>query len=233
VWCSGISVHEWELRMMSLSRNLTGSLATALMSVAIAVPVSAQDRMPPIPKEQMTEAQQKAAAELGGRVLGPFVPLLRSPEVMSRSRLMADYLRSKSVLPPRLSELVILLTAREWTQRYEWMAHHEAALRAGLKEDLVKAIAEGRRPDHMSQDEEIIHDFCLELHRNQTVSDATYGRMLSRFGEQGIIDTIGITGFYTFLAMVMNTTRTPLPDGGMYPCPAAKCDAAPLMPFPR
>jgi 4-carboxymuconolactone decarboxylase len=113
------------------------------------------------------------------------------------------------------------------------MAHYQAALGAGLAEDLVTAIAEGRRPEHMAPDEEIIHDFCLELHRNHNVSDATYRRMLGQFGEQGIIDTIGITGFYTFLAMVMNTTRTPLPDGAMYPCPVAKCNAPPLMPFPQ
>ena len=81
--------------------------------------------MPPIPAGRLTDAQKKAieefkAARSTGDISGPFVPLLRSPEVMSRARAMGDYLRFKSSLPPRLSEFVILLTARRWTQQYEW-----------------------------------------------------------------------------------------------------------------
>jgi 4-carboxymuconolactone decarboxylase len=183
----------------------------------MAVPVAAQDRMPPIAAQNLTDLQKRAAAEFkdtrGNEVSGPFVPLLRSPEVMSRARAMGDYLRFKSTLPPRLSEFVILLTARAWTQQYEWNAHYPLALKAGLSPDTAKAIAEGRRPVRMPEDEETLYDFCDELRRNQSVSDATYARMLARFGEQGIIDTTGIMGYYTLLAMVMNTARTPLPQG--------------------
>jgi 4-carboxymuconolactone decarboxylase len=188
-----------------------------LLCLWMAAPLLAQDRMPPIPAQKMTELQKRAAAEFrearGSDISGPFVPLLRSPEVMSRARAMGDYLRFKSVLPPRLSEFVILLTARAWTQQYEWHAHHPLALKAGLNPETVKAIAEGRRPAPMLEDEEVLYDFCDEIRRNQGVTDATYGRMLARFGEQGIIDTAGIVGYYTLLAMVMNTARTPLPDG--------------------
>ena len=187
----------------------------------------AQDRLPPIPPDKMTEAQKKAVAEFvatrGTNISGPFVPLLRSPEVMSRARAMGDYLRFKSVLPARLSEFVILITARHWTQQYEWNAHYQIAVKAGLNPEIAKAIAEGRRPEHMAEDEEIVYDFCVELQRNQSVSDATYARTLQKFGEQGIIDMVGIAGYYTFLGMVLNTARTPLPAGVT---PA-------LAPFPR
>jgi 4-carboxymuconolactone decarboxylase len=176
------------------------------------------DRLPPIPVEQMTPAQQEAVQAFrtarGADVTGPFQPLLRSPELMMRTRAMGDYLRYKSALPPRLSEFVILITAREWTQQYEWNAHYQIALKAGLKRDVADAIAEGRRPDQMSEDEAILYDFCRELHRDRSVSDATYARALKAFGEQGVVDTIGISGYYTMLAMVLNTARTPAGDNG-------------------
>ena len=187
----------------------------------------AQDRLPPIPASAMTDAQKKAVAEFiaarGADISGPFVAMLRSPEVMTRARAMGDYLRYKSVLPPRLSEFVILITARHWTQQYEWDTHYASALKAGIAVESAKAVAEGRRPEHMAADEELVYDFSIELQRNQSVSDATYARLLAKFGEQGIIDTVGIVGYYTFLGMVLNTARTPVPGGA----PPA------LTPFPR
>src|SRR5882757_7406743 len=129
-----------------------------VMAVGMAVSGGAQDRMPSIPADKLTEAQKKAIVEFksarSADISGPFVPLLRSPEVMSRARAMGDYLRFKSSLPPRLSEFVILLTARRWTQQYEWNAHQPLALKGGLKHAVVEAIAEGRRPDQMAGDED-------------------------------------------------------------------------------
>jgi 4-carboxymuconolactone decarboxylase len=184
---------------------------------AMAAPGAAQDRMPPIPADRLTDAQKKAIEEFKAAravdISGPFVPLLRSPEVMSRARAMGDYLRFKSSLPPRLSEFVILLTARRWTQQYEWHAHMPLALQGGLKDEIVAAIAAGRRPAAMAADEEAIYQLWDEVQRNQGASDATYANARDRIGEQGIIDVLGITGYYTTLAMVMNTTRTPLPAG--------------------
>jgi 4-carboxymuconolactone decarboxylase len=199
----------------------------ALMVVGMAVSARAQDRMPPIPAGQLTDAQKKAIEEYkaarSADISGPFVPMLRSPEVMSRARAMGDYLRYKSSLPPRLSEFVILLTARKWTQQYEWHAHQPLAIQGGLRAEIVNAIAEGRRPDGMAEDEDAVYTLWEELQRNQSVSDATYARAVGKLGEQGVIDALGITGYYTMLAMVMNTTRTPLPAG-----------ATPgLAPFPR
>jgi 4-carboxymuconolactone decarboxylase len=177
----------------------------------------AQDRMPPIPADKLTDAQKKAIEEFKAArsvdISGPFVAMLRSPEVMNRARAMGDYLRFRSSLPPRLSEFVILLTARRWTQQYEWNAHAPLAVKGGLNADIVKAIAEGRRPETLAEDEEIVYTLFDEIQRNQSVSDGTYARAVGKIGEQGVIDVMGITGYYTMLAMVMNTARTPLPDG--------------------
>jgi 4-carboxymuconolactone decarboxylase len=198
--------------------QLTVALATAVLTCAAAA-ASAQDRMPPIAPDKLTEAQKKAVEEFKAarsvEISGPFIPLLRSPEVLTRARALSDYLRYRSVLPPRLSEFVILMTARAWTQNYEWNAHEPLARQAGLNPAVIKAIAEGRRPEGMAEDEEILFAFCDELRRNQGVSDQTYARAVAKFGEQGVIDTVGLTGYYTLIAMVLNTARTPLPPGAV------------------
>ncbi|HET9903908.1 MAG TPA: carboxymuconolactone decarboxylase family protein [Xanthobacteraceae bacterium] len=172
-------------------------------------------RMPEIPQEKLSEAQKKAVAELiagpRGRIGGPFIPLLRSPETLTRVQKLGEHLRFNSVLPPRLSEFLILLVARTWTQGTEWHAHRGLALKGGLKPDIVEAIAEGRRPDAMAADEAALYDLYDELQRNRCVSDATYARLIAHFGEQGVIDAVAILGYYTLLAMVMNTTRVPVP----------------------
>jgi len=186
----------------------------------------AQTRMPPLPADKLTDAQKKAAAEFEaarGTLSGPWAVILRSPEMINRARGLSDYLRFNSSLPPRLSEFIILITAREWTQQYEWNAHQPLAMKGGLNPEIAKAVAEGRRPEKMADDEAALYDFCIELQRNRSVSDATYARALAKFGEQGVVDAIGLSGWYTLVAMVLNTARTPLP-----------ADAAPaLAPFPR
>jgi len=191
------------------------------------ISAAAQDRMPPIPADKMTDAQKKAAAELiagpRGKLSGPFIPLLRSPEFMSRLQKTGEYLRYESKLGPRLNEFVILTTARLWTQQYEWNAHESLALKAGVKQEIIDAVRAGRRPAGMDADQEIAYDFLMELHHNHSVSDETYARALSKFGEQGVIDLVGVTGYYTMLAMIMNVARTPLPPG----------EQPPLAPFPR
>ena len=172
--------------------------------------------MPPISETEWTDAQRAAVAafrEVRGELSGPWHAILRSPGMLDPARALSDYLRFNSSLPPRLSELVILFTAREWTAQYEWHAHHPLAMRGGLAPEIAEALAEGRRPEGMRPDEAAVHDFCTELHRNRSVSDATYARALEQVGEQGIMDMIGLSGWYTLVSMVLNTARVaPPPD---------------------
>jgi 4-carboxymuconolactone decarboxylase len=198
-----------------------GLLATLLACCFLAMPPtaqtsSAQDRMPPIPADKLNDAQKKAADAFaegrGYAIRGPFVPLIRSPEVMLRAKAMGDYLRFKSTLGPRLNEMVILITAREWTQQYEWNAHRPEAMKAGLRPEIADAIADGRRPLGMAEDEEIAYDMATEILRLKRVSDPTYRRAVAKFGEQGVIDLLGVVGYYNFLAIVMNAMRTAMPE---------------------
>ena len=206
--------------------NLRRSVVTAGVLVAVTMPLMAQDRMPPIPPEKQTAEQRKAAEAFRANrkqdVFGPFVPLSRSPEVMLRAMAMGDYLRYKTVFPTRLNEFIILITSRHFTQQYEWYVHYPIAIKEGLSRDIADAIADGRRPTGMSADEELIHDFCTELLRNNSVSDPTYARAVARFGEQGTIEMVGVVAYYTFQSMVLNTARTPVPPG-----------APALKPFPQ
>ena len=174
----------------------------------------------------MTSEQKRAEEEFragrGHGLIGPFAVMLRSPEVMLRAKGMGDYLRFRNVLPKRVSEMVILITAREWTQQFEWSHHYKYAMEAGLSPQIADAIAEGRRPEKMAEDETAAYDFSIELHRYKSVSDASYDRALKMFGEPGIIDLTGLNGYYSLLAMMMNVARTP----------SDSPDVKPLEPFP-
>jgi 4-carboxymuconolactone decarboxylase len=188
----------------------------AIVIAALGFAARAQDRMPPIPTSELTEQQAEALADFvaaRGQPTGPWIALLRSPELMRRTRGLSDYLRFDNVLPGWLREFVILMIARQWGQNYEWNAHYRIALDEGLSAEMAAAIAEGRRPEGMVEEEEILYDFCMELLHNRRVSDATYERAVSRFGEQGVIDTVSLMGYYTMISMVLNTTRAPLPAG--------------------
>ncbi len=182
----------------------------------------AQERMPPIPADKYTEAQKKAADEFFATrkypVFGPFEVLMRSPELMVRAQAMGDQLRYRSSVGQKLSEFVILIMAREWTSDYEWYIHHPLAIKAGLKAEIAKAVFEGRRPQGMAEDEEIVYDFVTELNHTRRISDATYARTVGKFGEQGVIDLIGLQGYYAFLAMTLIVARAELPkDAKRFP----------------
>ena len=174
-------------------------------------------RLSKIPPEKMTEAQKQAAAELAegprGELRGPFISLLRSPELMRRVQKVGEYLRFQSPLDRRLMEFATIMAARFWTQQYEWNSHYSLALKAGLKPEIADAVAEGRRPAGMAEDEEIVYELVTESLQNQSVSDATYARAVAEFGESGVVDLVAVTGYYLLLAMVLNLARTPLPAG--------------------
>ena len=185
-------------------------------------------RFKPLVESEMSEAQQKAARDIAsgprGRLNpdGPNALLLRSPDLMSRTQRVGEYLRYNSSLPLRLNEFAILVTARHWGAQVEWIAHHPLALKAGLAPAVAADLAQGRRPAGMKEDEAIIYQFCKELHETKGVSDATFKAVLDQFGERGVIDLIGLTGYYTMLAMVLNVAQQPLPGGVAPPLPALK-----------
>lgn len=188
-------------------------ILTGLLTLCVYT-AQAQDRLPTIPPAQYTAEQKQAAAEFEAArkvaVFGPFEPLMHSPQVMSQARAMGDYLRYKSAIGNTLSELAILLIAREWTQDFEWSVHYPIALKAGIKQEIADAIAEGRRPS-MSPDEEIVYDYSMELLKNKQVSNTTFERAKARFGAKGVVDMTGILGYYTFLAMQLNAAQYPPP----------------------
>ena len=173
------------------------------------------DRLPPLPPHAWTDAQRRAdhgsLHRPRGALISPFVPLLRSPELMGHAQRMGEYLRYRSAIGLRLSELAILITAQAWSQPVEWAIHAPIALREGISAETIAAIEQGRRPAALSDDEAAVYDFSTELQRERTVSDATWQRAIECLGEHGTVDLIGINGYYTLLAMVMNAARTAVP----------------------
>lgn len=184
-------------------------------------PVVAQERLPPLTPSKMTPEQRTAYDEYvtarKSPPTGPFAVMLRVPETMDLAFKWRQHLTANPAIPPRVTEFVIMVTARYWTQQYEWNAHLPAALKQGVKQETITAIAEGRRPATMSDDEGIMYDLLTELLHNHGVSDATYAKALATFGEAGIVEATSQAGYYAMLAMVMNTARTPLPNGTKLP----------------
>jgi 4-carboxymuconolactone decarboxylase len=178
----------------------------------------AQDRMPPIPPDKMTEAQKKAAAEYKEiRKVDPAGPpwsaMMRVPDLVVPSLQIRLHNLNNSALSRKLTEFAILIAARQWTNNFEWNAHNPLAATAGLTPAIISAVADGRRPENMAEDEATLYDFCTELLHNQSVSDPTYARALGKLGEAGIMEAASLEGYYTYLSMIMNTVRSPLPAG--------------------
>jgi len=217
-------------------KTLLRILALVLSSTACLTPVQAQEserRFKVLTTEEMTPAQRaladairsgpraavagSAANSSSNTVGSPFNVFLRSPELGDSLQRTGSYIRFKSTLGMRLNEMAILITARYWNAQYEWFAHHRLALQAGLNPQVVDAIAQGQRPANMQPDEEIVYNFSYELHNSKLVSDASYKAAVDKFGEQGVMDLIGVNGYYTLVAMVLAVDRTPIPGNAPPP----------------
>jgi 4-carboxymuconolactone decarboxylase len=179
------------------------------------------ERLPPLDDRDMSDAQRAAAAALirgrRGALFGPFVALLRSPELLERTQRLGEYLRYDSALPARLRELAILTTARHFAQAYEWHVHAPAAAAAGLAAEVIEDLADGRTPRKLEDDEAEVYQFCHEVLTTHRVSDGCYAAVHARLGEQGLVDLVGVCGYYGLLALVMNVARTALPEGAQPP----------------
>lgn len=171
------------------------------------------ERMPMIPREQMTDTQRAAAEALiaGPRkaVIGPFIPLLRSPGLLATMQRVGEYLRFHSPLSRRAAEFATLVVARQWTQHFEWHVHVPLAHKAGTADETIDDLRVGRRPRGMSDEEGLVYDFLTELTTNKGVSDATYAAAVERFGEAGVVDLVGVIGYFTAISMVLNMAGTP------------------------
>jgi len=173
--------------------------------------------MPPIPADKLTDAQRKIVAEVTsgprGGVRGPMIPMLRSPDLMASMQQVGEYLRFHNPLPPRLVEMTVLLTARKWTQQYQWSVHYPLAIKEGLKKEIAEAIAVDARPTGLADDEQIVYDFIGELHSTGKVSDPVYSRAVNKFKEQGVVDLIAVSGYYATVGMITDVARTPYQSG--------------------
>jgi 4-carboxymuconolactone decarboxylase len=205
----------------------------ALLLLVAASAAAAGERFPVLQPDQMNAEQEKlleallagprgggnASPDVVQRMLrgGPFNAWMRSPDLGNRLQDVGAYIRYKTSLPLRLNELAILITAREWTSQYEWYAHYPLAMKAGLDAKIADELALGQRPSAMKEDEAAVYEFCTQLHRTRKVDDATFNRALALFGEQGVVDLIGVSGYYTAVSMTLNVAQVMPPDGAPLP----------------
>lgn len=173
-------------------------------------------RLTPLNIEKLTGRQKEVADQIAsgprGSVRGPFPAWLYSPELADRGQKLGEFIRYNTSFEPRLAELAILMCARFWTAQYEWYAHARMARQGGLSDSVIDGIAKRERPE-MADDEAAVHDFCQELHRDQNVSEETYQRAFALFGERGVVELIGISGYYTMVSMTLNVFQVALPEG--------------------
>jgi 4-carboxymuconolactone decarboxylase len=203
-------------------------MRTLLVALAILGAVNAQaptnrdlhlrgGRFEPLAYNSMTPEQKTMVDSIlaGPRTSldGPFNVLLRSPEMGDLAQKFGAYVRYHSSLPPRLNEFVILITARFWTAQFEWQAHGKIAAKAGLSPAIIEAVAEGKRPSAMQPDEETVYNFCTDVLTTKHASDAAFQAAKAKFGERGVVDMLGVMGYYQLVSMMLNVDGYPLPAG--------------------
>lgn len=180
-----------------------------------------RERFPRLAADQMSALQREVAAEIAagprGEVRGPFVALIHHPELARRIQQLGEQLRWKSSLPPRLLEMAVLMTARRWTCQHEWFIHAKLARDAGLSEALIQEIAAGTEPAAMPDEEKAVYAFCREAHATGRVGDAAFANVETRFGKPGALDLLALCGYYSMMAMVLNSAGMPLPGNAAPP----------------
>jgi 4-carboxymuconolactone decarboxylase len=179
------------------------------------------ERFPEIPLDKMTPAQRTIADAImsGPRkgMSGPFNAWLRTPELADRLQKVGEYVRFNTSLDKRLNEMAIIMTAQHWGSQYEWFAHAPLAIKAGLDPDIVAALAAGRKPEKMKDDEAIVWEFVTQLRRDHAVDDATYAKAVDKFGENGVVDLVAAIGYYDIVSMTLNVARVSPPAEAQLP----------------
>jgi 4-carboxymuconolactone decarboxylase len=196
-------------------------LIIALAAAAFALPLAAaaQERYPALNPDQLSPDQKAYVENLQKPPRNnttalknpPFKVYMRSPELANKLEAVSDYVRWGTGLEPRLTELAIMITARQWSSQWIWRGHYRAAVRGGLDPSVGADIAAGRRPEKMKEDETILYNYATEMYRDKAVSDATYGAAVKRFGEKGLIDLVATMGYYDTVAMTLITAKAVAP----------------------
>lgn len=181
-------------------------------------------RIPLIPVEQLTPEQRRVhdfvkACSKDNRVGAPYQLALHCPEFLEKWQQVGELLHYRTSLPPRLSELAILVTARHWGCQYVWYAHEPSGLKGGLQAAVIEALKNGRRPAFRDADEEAIYDYCRELHEKHFVSAHDYQRVLDRLGVAGVVELTALIGHYAMIAMMLNAHDYGVPPGVTPPLP--------------
>src|ERR1700722_11468922 len=211
------------------ARVLRKAAGGALLAGLLGFGARAEDRFSALRLDQLTSEQQTMAKMLttpprNNQInTGPFNAYARSPALGILLLQVSDFVRFNSSLPPRLSELAIMIAARQWSQLYEWRAHYPLAVKAGLDRQVLVDLGAGNRPQGMQDDEAALYDFCTELYRDRNVGDATFKAAVSHFGERGVMDVIGIIGYYDLVSMALITQKATGKPG----------DEPPLLPLTR
>jgi len=188
----------------------------------------------PTPADMSPEQLRVHEAVLAGprgAVIGPLRALIHSPDLAERWSQLGEFLRYRTSLPARLNELAIIVTARRWTSQVEWLVHARAAAAAGLPQDAIAAIREGRAPHLEDADDRAVYEFACELQQSGKLSDETYARIHERLGAQGVVELTAVIGYYTMVSMTLNAHEIPLPDGEalqLAPLPQAQGGLTPL-----
>ena len=170
---------------------------------------------------EMTPAQQRVhdliVAGRRGRFGGPFQLLIRAPEICEHAAKLGEHLRWGTSLPDRLSELAIITTACFWRAQYEWYAHAPLAEKAGVSPAAIEAIRLGETPNFAQRDEALVHQICTELFEKRRLSDASFAEAIATIGETGLVEVIGIIGYYTLIGNTLNVFQVAVPEGASVP----------------
>ena len=206
-----------------MKRRLAAALIAALIALPQAIRAEDITRFAPLKADELSPAQKAWAdmiavpprnAKFGAP---PYRAYIRNPELAPRLSALSDYLRWNTTLPPRLSEFAILITARQWTVQYEWSAHYPLALKAGLDPKILSDISAGRHPENMREDEAALYDLATALYRDKKVTDTVYKTAVDKFGERGVMDIIGIIGYYDLVSMTLLTMQAGAPNDSVVP----------------
>jgi len=195
--------------MLGVMRMVRPAASAIAIAGLLSFSAQAEERFSELRLDQLSADQQKMATMLStpprnSRINGgPFNAYARSPALGVLLLQVSDFVRFNTSLPPRLSEFAIMITARQRSQLYEWRAHYPLAVKGGLERQILVDLGAGNRPQGMKDDEAALYDFCQEMYRDKNVSDATFKKALAHFGERGIMDLIGITGYYDLVSKAL------------------------------